>query len=125
VPLRLVRPGGAALLSMGLLGVGVYASTRPSAARLSAQGAAGAALLAVRATGDAADTFAGQTDQTLSGGPYLRAGVALRASSWLRLRVDALSGAMFPRPVVQFAEASVASWGRPWAAALLGAEAAF
>jgi hypothetical protein len=125
VPLRLVRPGGAALISMGLLGVGVYAATSANAARLSAQVAAGAALLAMRATGDAADTFAGQTDQTLSGGPYLRAGAALRASSWLRLRVDALSGVMFPRPVVQFAETSVASWGRPWGAALLGVEAAF
>jgi hypothetical protein len=130
-PTKVASTGGSALISMGLLGVGAFAMAGSSQARWSAQAAVGAALLGVRATGDVSDagasggTFLGRTDQTVSGGPYVRAGASLRAASWFRLRADALSGVMLPRPVVQFGDAQVASWGRPWIAAVVGAEATF
>jgi hypothetical protein len=126
VPLRLERTGGVALISMGLLGAGLYAATGSAHTRWSAQAAVGAALLVMRATGDATtDALQGRTDQAASGGPYLRVGASLRATGWFRLRADALSGAMFPRPVVAFDQATVASWGRPWVAAFVGGEATF
>lgn len=125
IPVRLEGAGGAAQISMGLAGAGVYVASGPPGARWSAQAAGGAALLVVRATGEASADYRGSTDHAVSGGPYLRAGGALRTTGWLRLRADVLAGVMLPRPVVELAEGPVASWGRPWVAALLGAEAAF
>jgi hypothetical protein len=125
LPARVAHEGGAAIVSLGLLGVGAFASSGARDARWSALAAAGAALLLTRATGDTTDVYEGSTDTAASGGPYLRTGGALRVSEWFRVRVDATSGVMFPRPVVEFDGARVAAWGRPWLAVSLGGEATF
>jgi hypothetical protein len=39
--------------------------------------------------------------------------------------VDGVVGAVFPKPVIYFAEERVAEWGRPWGAAAVGVEALF
>lgn len=124
-PLRLERTDGVAVISLSLLALGAYAATGGTASRWSLQGAAGASLLVSRATGDTTDLYQGRSDRAVSGGPYLRAGVSLRASSWFHVRADALGGVVLPRPVVQFDQVVVASWGRPWVAALVGGEATF
>jgi hypothetical protein len=107
------------------VGLGLYAASGEPGARWSGQAALGAALLVTRATGDSTAGFEGSTDYAISAGPYGRAGASLRASTWFRARVDALAGVMFPRPVVEFDQARVASWGRPWVAAMVGGEATF
>jgi hypothetical protein len=125
LPTRVAREGGAASVSLGLLGVGAYVATGPRDARWSAEAALGAALLLARATGDTTDVYQGSTETVASGGPYLRVGAALRMSAWFRARVDGVSGVVFPRPVVELDGARVAAWGRPWLALLVGAEATF
>jgi hypothetical protein len=125
LPARIAHQGGAAIVSLGLLGVGAFAATGGRDARWSAQAALGAALLLTRATGDTTDVYEGSTETAASGGPYARAGASLRATEWFRARVDAVSGVMFPRPVVEFDGTRVASWGRPWLALLVGGEATF
>jgi hypothetical protein len=125
LPARVAHEGGAAIVSLGLLGVGAFAATGGREARWSAQAALGAALLLTRATGDTTEVYEGSTETAASGGPYLRAGASLRATEWFRARVDAVSGVMFPRPVVEFDGTRVAAWGRPWLAVLLGGEATF
>jgi hypothetical protein len=124
LPMRLEAVGGVALVSVAVLGVGAFVASGAPRARWSAQAAAGASLAVVHAAGDPADaTFAGRGDTTVGGGPYLRAGAAVRTTGWLRVRADVLAGLALPRPVVVFDQASVAHWGRPWTAALLGIEA--
>ena len=106
-------------------GAGLYAATGAADARWSLQAATGAALLVMRASADTTDLYQGRSDRAVSGGPYGRAGASLRVSHWFRVRADALAGVIFPRPVVQFDQATVASWGRPWVAGIVGGEATF
>jgi hypothetical protein len=124
-PLRIERADGVAVISMSLAGVGLYAATGAADARWSLHAAAGAALLVMRAAGDTTDVYQGHSDRAVSGGPYARAGAAVRLSRFFRLRADAFGGVIAPRPVVQFDQATVASWGQPWVAGLVGAEATF
>jgi hypothetical protein len=125
VPVRVSSTAGAALITMGVACVGGYVASGAPGARASAQAGAGLAVVGLRATGDAADAFEGRTAQSASAGPYARAGGALRLSTHLRARLDALVGVVFPRPRVEFAETPVAHWGRPWTSFLLGVEAVF
>jgi hypothetical protein len=124
-PQRLERSDGVAVISMSLAGAGLYAATGDAGARWSLLAAAGGALLLMRAAGDTTDLYQGRNDRAVSGGPYARVGAALRLSSFFRVRADAVGGVIFPRPVVQFDQVTVASWGRPWVAGLVGAEATF
>jgi hypothetical protein len=124
-PLRIERTDGVAVISMSLAGAGLYAATGAPDARWSLHAAAGASLLVMRAAGDTTDVYQGRSDRAVSGGPYARAGAAVRLSSFFRLRADAFVGAISPRPVVQFDQMTVASWGQPWVAGLIGGEATF
>jgi hypothetical protein len=124
-PAHLERAMGSATISIGLLAAGPVLSVGGVETRWSGQLGAGAALTLVRVSGVGAADYLGQTDHVVGGGPYARAGVALKLSRVLRLRGDGMVGAVFPRPVVYFAEQRVADWGRPWLAGAVGVEAIF
>lgn len=126
VPSQLERESGATKVAIGMLAAGpVLALGRARETRWSGQLAVGAALSLVRVRGvDAAD-YLGKTEHVTGGGPYARANLALELWRALRLRADAMVGAVFPKPAVYFAERRVADWGRPWFAGALGLEAIF
>jgi hypothetical protein len=125
MPSRLERAAGSTEVSIGCVAAGPVVSLGDVDARWSAQLAAGAALTLVRVSGVGAADYLGETGHVVGGGPYARAGVALRLSSSLRLRADALGGAVFPQPVIYFADQRVADWGRPWLGTTLALEAFF
>jgi hypothetical protein len=54
---------------------------------------------------------------------YARAGAAYDLTTWLALRADVLVGDLIPRAVIRSGSSNVATWGRPFGAALLGLEA--
>lgn len=61
------------------------------------------------------------TEETLfAAGPMLAGDLSYQLWSGLRLGAQLLVGSVFPRPVLEFDQTSVASWGRPFAAVGLG-----
>lgn len=127
LPTRLERPSGSTKIAIGLLAAGpVLALARTSAAtRWSGQLSVGGALTLVRARGVGAADYRGKTEHVIGGGPYARAGIALRLWRALRLRADAMAGAVFPKPAIYFVERRVADWGHPWLMGAFGLEATF
>ena len=122
----LERAQGAALVSLTLGTLGGFVSLGPPDAGWSGQLGGGLAIAWLSASGtDAQQPFLGRTDHAFAVGPYLRASIARRLAPRLRLRLDLLSGAALPRPVIAFGDAAVAHWGQPWFAAPLSAEVAF
>jgi hypothetical protein len=125
VPSHLERSVGSADVSIGVAAAGPFLRAGDDQSRWSAQLGAGAAMTVVRVSGVGATAYLGQTEHVIGGGPYARAGVALRISRGFHLRADGVVGATFPEPVIYFAEDRVAGWGRPWGAAAAGVEALF
>jgi hypothetical protein len=127
MPAHLERPAGSTDISIGLVGAGpvLAIGSGGAEARWSGQLAAGASAILVRVSGVGAADYLGKAEHVVVGGPYARAGLALRLSRALRLRGDGMAGMAFPQPVVYFADQRVADWGRPWLAGALGVEAVF
>jgi hypothetical protein len=125
LPSRIEHATGSADVSRAIVALGPQLSTGEAESRWSAQVGAGASMTVVRVSGVGAGGFEGRTDHLVSGGPYARAGIALRVTRWFRARADAAAGLAFPRPVVLFDEQRVATWGQPWLTAGLGGEVVF
>ncbi|HVT09863.1 MAG TPA: hypothetical protein VHO67_20515, partial [Polyangia bacterium] len=67
----------------------------------------------------------GGTDTSVGAALYGRAAGKVRLARDWALRLDVLGGWAVARPVVQFLESDVASWGRPFVAVLGGGELQF
>ena len=122
----LARAQGAALVSLTLGTVGGFVALGARDASWSGQLGGGLAIAWLSASGtDARQPLVARTDHALAAGPYLRASLAHRVAARFCLRLDLLSGAALPRPLIAFGDATVAHWGQPWVAAQLSAEVAF
>jgi hypothetical protein len=122
----LERAQGGALVSLTLGTLGGFVVLGPRDAGWSGQLGGGVAIAWLSATGtDAQQPFAARTDHAFAAGPYLRASLTHRLASRFCVRLDLLSGAAFPRPVIAFGDTAVAHWGQPWVAAQTTAEVAF
>lgn len=122
----LKRAEGAALVSLTLGTLGGFFAFGARDAGWSGQLGGGVAIAWLTASGtDAQQPLAARTDHALAAGPYLRTSLAHPVASRFCVRLDLLSGAALPRPVIAFGNAEVAHWGQPWALAQATAEVAF
>jgi hypothetical protein len=117
---------GSIRISIALVGAGAYARWTLSE-RWSWELAAGACAISVQTEGIPRGPYLGYSDGAVGLAPYARAGAALALTSWLSLRADLMAGSLLRRTVITVSEQGtsqdIATWGRPFATALIGLQA--
>jgi len=102
----------------------LVAPARPSR-RLSAEGGVGGLAAVTRSVGQATAPLQAGTRVGVGAALYGRAAARLRLGTDWALRLDLLAGWAIRRPIIQIENNDVASWGRPFVAALGGGELRF
>jgi hypothetical protein len=115
---------GTAQTAVWLVGGGIFLASRGER-RWAGEVGAGALAAILTSTGAPAAGDVGATDRGVGAVLYGRAAAKLRLGRAWALRLDLVSGAAVRRPVVTLAGQDVASWGRPFVAALAGGELGF
>jgi len=83
---------------------------------------AGACLVDLRVDGSAVSPYVGTSEHSLTGGPWLGAGVRLSLTRALALRAAGDAAFLFPRTVVRAAGNEVGTFGRPLVSGRAGLE---
>lgn len=108
-----------------LAGAGLLLSPRRPARRLSLEGGAGAMAAVTRSVGQATAPLQAGSRDAVGAVLYGRAAGRMRLGESWALRLDLLAGWAVARPTIQLVDRDVASWGRPFLAALGGGEVRF
>lgn len=122
VAARLEAIEGSATVAPWLMGVGLYRQWSPGEGRVRFTLGAGAAALWMRIHATAQAPFVASVDQHLTGVGLGRAGLSLAVAHQVGVTADVASGIALQRSVVRFADATVATWGRPLVAGSLRLE---
>jgi hypothetical protein len=116
---------GQAHTQVWLVGGGLLLAPPRAARRLSAEGGAGAMAAVTRSVGQAVPPNQAGTRAGVGAVLYGRAAGRIRLGEAWALRLDLLGGWAVARPIIQIGDKDVASWGRPFVAALGGGEVRF
>ncbi len=119
-------PEGVTAAHIGLAGAGLRGALISAGgswrARFVPSASVGLAAMWLHLEGTPRPGFAGSTDNLLTAGAWLGAGVSFAVTPWLRARADLLAGAAFLRPVVRFGDRQAAAWGEPFFLPSIGLE---
>jgi hypothetical protein len=104
---------------------GAHLSYRPlSSARWDASVGLGVTLTTIALEAHASSPWRGTEETLFAAGPVLSGALAFELVPGLRLASQLMLGSVFPRPMLEFEQAGVANWGRPFASAGLGLQVA-
>lgn len=102
-----------------------HLSYRPvSSGRWEASVGLGITLTTVGLEAHAASPWHGTEETLFAAGPVLSGDLAFELLPGLRLVSQLLFGSVFPRPMLEFEQAGIANWGRPFGSAGLGLQLA-
>jgi hypothetical protein len=114
---------GTAALDSYLVGGEVYSRFETSGSRLELTTGLGAAVAYVRSQGQAQPALVGTSSSVSTGAAFVRAGASWHPARWFGLGVAGLAGATINRVVIRFAGNQAATWGWPFLAAFVFAQA--